>query len=391
MTMMPMPEQTPDPYGEGDPSFEAFRALWRDGAPLDALYRDGPFALRQPVGPYKPNRQGDVAKVQSLLHDAGYVNANETTGPTGIYSPILLDEPIRRFQQDNNLAVDGVLEPGGETIGALETLLAPHTGRNPFDMSDEAPTPSVAQPGGVQVADESGAFTARGLRDLGLLTGSTLEMRRKLLEMDRSHGSPFSSDGPPPYPAEPPFAPSELQPPGYPAKPPFDPNEANKDRTPPKPIVVKGTTFPAIAESKPQIMIFPDLSKELEQIQIAEIRRERPETKDLNDLAADLWIEQHPGWRKVGGGRNKDKERKEEPERRTGGPGVAWEADGRHGSIFDDVTVESPDGKIVHIQTVDVDKNGKPTEREWDTALRLFKATEENVVLIGKTWQMEKK
>jgi len=398
MTMMPMPERTPDPYGAGDPPmdwngasydpFEAFRALWRGGAPLDQLYPDGPFALRQPVGPYKPNQQGDVAKVQSLLHDAGYVNANETAGPTGIYSPVLLDEPIKRFQQDNNLTVDGVLEPGGETIGALATLLGPHTGRNPFDISDEAPAPSVAQPGGVQVADESALISSR-LRDLGLVTGGTLEMRRKLLELDRSRGSQFSPDGPPPYPAEPPFAPGELQPPGYPAKPPFDPNEANKDRTPPKPIVVKGTTFPIGEDAKPQILIFPDLSDAIEQITAVEDRKGNKETKAQLDRIRDRLIALNPGWKHINGGRdaNTGKEKEEYYI-----PNLSKEhlKDGRKGSIYTDLTFEGPNGEIAHVQTVDVDKNGKPTARELDVAERLFKRTnyKHQVILIPKLRQM---
>jgi lysozyme family protein len=147
----------PDPYDDGDVSFpldgqptdpfEAHREMWRRGAPLDDLYPDGPFALRGPVGPYKQNRQGDVAKVQSLLHDAGYMDANQTDGPTGLFSRALLEAPIKRFQSDQGLQVDGLLEPGGETIGALESLIGPHLARSPLDPAPAndagGPAPAV--------------------------------------------------------------------------------------------------------------------------------------------------------------------------------------------------------------------------------------------------------
>jgi len=43
----------------------------------------------------------------------------------------------------------------------------------------------------------------------------------------------------------------------------------------------------------------------------------------------------------------------------------------------------------VHVQTIDLDNNGKPTERELEATEAIRRATEATVILIGKTWQVK--
>ncbi|WP_316978370.1 peptidoglycan-binding domain-containing protein [Shumkonia mesophila] len=64
------------------------------------------------------NRPEDVAKVERLLGAVGHLDLGETDGPTGYYGA-RLKKGIERFQAENNLVVDGVLNPGGGTIRAL--------------------------------------------------------------------------------------------------------------------------------------------------------------------------------------------------------------------------------------------------------------------------------
>jgi hypothetical protein len=393
----------PDPYREGDTpfflddtpydEFEAFRHYWRGGASLDELYPDGPFALRGPVGPYKANRRGDVAKVQTLLHDTGYLNANETDGPTGLYSRVLLDEPIRRFQTDHGLKVDGLLNPDGETIGALQSLLGPHTGRNPFealsDDPDAAPSPSVPTAKGVQVADESAAF-ARHAAGLGLAMGAVNEWRKKMEEIGRRRSAEPESSGPPPFPAAPPFAPGEMQSPGYPAKPPFDPEEFNKEEKPAEPIMVRGTVFPATPQNEPTVLIFPDLSEDFGRIFIVENRKGNPLTQTEVQTVHEYMNRHYPDYEWLGGGKRK--------EYWFAGPGAAFKdeqgrhGDGRPGGKWADLAYRRPDRSILVIQLVDVDKNGKPTKRELDNAeaiRRLSNAEQQiDVHLIPTLWQL---
>jgi hypothetical protein len=90
---------------------------------LDDLNPEGDddiFALSDAVGPRKRNRRHDVLKIETLFANTGDHDLED--GPTG-YAGSQLDQAIRAFQKRRGLAVDGVLEPGGETIAALESEL----------------------------------------------------------------------------------------------------------------------------------------------------------------------------------------------------------------------------------------------------------------------------
>ena len=47
-------------------------------------------------------------------------------------------------------------------------------------------------------------------------------------------------------------------------------------------------------------------------------------------------------------------------------------------------------GKLIHVQTADVDKNGKPTGRELENAEIIRKHTGDTVLLIAKPAQLRK-
>jgi hypothetical protein len=88
---------------------------------------DDIFALKDDVGPARRSPgltrgRADVLKVETLLANAGLHDLEE--GPTG-YAGFGLDDAIRAFQKRRGLTVDGVLQPGGETIAALERELRP--------------------------------------------------------------------------------------------------------------------------------------------------------------------------------------------------------------------------------------------------------------------------
>src|SRR5690606_38065947 len=98
-----------------------------------------------------------------------------------------------------------------------------------------------------------------------------------------------------------------------------------------------------------------------------------------------------PDWKHIAGGRNKDTG-EEIPELWIPGPQKAMEellgqkVDGRPGGKFVDLTFKNTKtGQIVHVQTVDLDKNGKPTKRELDNAEVIRRATNNGwVLLFGK-------
>lgn len=77
------------------------------------------IALRRAVGRGQPNEPGDVAVVETLLRQTGDLVFKPNLPPTGLFSGAQ-DEAARRFQRRNRLAVDGIVNPDGETLRELE-------------------------------------------------------------------------------------------------------------------------------------------------------------------------------------------------------------------------------------------------------------------------------
>ncbi|MDK9722299.1 MAG: peptidoglycan-binding protein [Rhodospirillales bacterium] len=81
---------------------------------------NGWFSLSAPVGrDSAPNRKQDVAKVETLLGQTGHYDIQRLQGPTGFWG-MVGDKAVKDFQKQNGLKVDGLLNPGGPTISALE-------------------------------------------------------------------------------------------------------------------------------------------------------------------------------------------------------------------------------------------------------------------------------
>ncbi|HLO74840.1 MAG TPA: peptidoglycan-binding domain-containing protein [Magnetospirillum sp.] len=107
---------------DADPRFPAFQQAWKKGAGIGDLFGPEPFKLQGTVSPSGgDNTRADVAKVQTLLGKAGYLDLGQD-GPSGYANPNT-DKAIRDFQKDNGLQVDGVLKPNGPTIAKLGGLL----------------------------------------------------------------------------------------------------------------------------------------------------------------------------------------------------------------------------------------------------------------------------
>ncbi len=154
--------------------------------------------------------------------------------------------------------------------------------------------------------------------------------------------------------------------------------------------VVPGLIIPE--PDGPKVLIFPDVSEEILRTLIIE-RRERQETKDQIDAIRDFYLDLYADWSHHAGGRPVGSEN-DKQEFRLPGPGVAFRhpvtgrpGDSRPGSIYVDLTFKTPNG-FVHVQSVDIDRDGLPTERELRTARRLADLTRQPVYLVPKTWQV---
>lgn len=74
----------------------------------------------------------DVYRVKSAFKDIGYYKV-PSYGLTK-YPDTHLYNAVREFQRDENLRIDGVMRPDGETIQALNSKLPDHPGVKRPDM-----------------------------------------------------------------------------------------------------------------------------------------------------------------------------------------------------------------------------------------------------------------
>ncbi|MDH3234267.1 MAG: peptidoglycan-binding protein [Alphaproteobacteria bacterium] len=162
-------EQFPDPFGRvgagateirdptfdpmGQKLFQDFRDAWAEGRALPELFGDrNTLEIKAGIGEGRQNRRPDVAKVETLMDALGEHDASPTDGPTGFLNT-RLEEDLQRFQARNGLTVDGIVDPGGETLreiqGELSRTLGPDALTSPsarpgitgngFDAADEDP------------------------------------------------------------------------------------------------------------------------------------------------------------------------------------------------------------------------------------------------------------
>ncbi len=78
------------------------------------------FTLARPVGGAVSTNRRDIAKVETLMDQTGYLDLAQTDGPTGYYGE-RLKQAVEGFQKDNALRRDGRINPRGETIRALRS------------------------------------------------------------------------------------------------------------------------------------------------------------------------------------------------------------------------------------------------------------------------------
>jgi len=300
---------------------------------------------------------------------------------------------------------DNLLEERSAFTGR-RSVLPPADGPEPTGHADAEQETLRSRPPADQVAFAQfapilwpllGQATSRAAPHLlgGLTAAGTGAAVYENLKRDRSTvRRPDAEDNAPaqrtdPAPVFPPLSPSK--PPRdrkpdreeFPAKPPYEPIDLSK---------------PLPAEKEPTIFILPmppeDLTKP-----VGIERNETEATKKQIDRIRDEIQAQRPEWEHVAGGRNK-KTGKNEKEYYVPGPGLMFprpgkeKGDGRRLSGFTDLTFMAKDGKTYfHIQTVDIDRDCKPTKRELDNAelihKRLKDAKDEtrHIFLYRKRWQ----
>lgn len=374
-----------------DAAIEGIRRMTETGKSMEAAFGSSPYQLDAPVGRRGDNGRIDVAKIETLLGRAGYLDLAPTDGPTGYYGT-RVEDALKRFQKDGDLKADGLVNPGGPTLAALTRA----TAANENGSSSKAP--SLLESGSERIETQ----------------GSTDEPAKK-----QQHAA-MLLDGlgrkvvmPPQYtPPGQPMAPIPLSPrhvlPGRPPIPiplpplplPPGPAESAKDRVPQKPPIVgqdrpTGSTPPTPANDNDQKPILPGPSPTdlfLEELlrPYRENRRGDGFTQYGNDMIVqegrkiletefpDLKDQiEHAGGASIDGLGEKKIEEKYFKN---------FETKGKKGSSYPDIyykhktLLEEDPGHHGALNTVDIYKSGDPTKRERDNKDKLIKNMKSDLV-----------
>ena len=111
MEHFPNPEQaSTDPFGRMIPD-DGIQDRFRDMSDV--------ITLEAAVGPTDENRPDDVAKVEIMLDQMGFLDLRETEGPTGFYGE-RMRQAIITLQRQLGLMENGRIEPGDPAHMALQ-------------------------------------------------------------------------------------------------------------------------------------------------------------------------------------------------------------------------------------------------------------------------------
>ncbi len=379
----PLNEYIPDPFGRvGMGAWRRRRKPSRDLDVLDA-----------PVGRRGDNGRIDVAKIETLLGNAGYLDLDATEGPTGYYGA-RVEDALKRFQKDGGLKADGLVNPDGPTLAALTRAAA----ANDNGSSPEAPSLLENHPGSTPIeAQNSTGDSAKKQQHAAMLLDG---LGRKVV-MPPQHTPPGQ-----------PMAPIPLFPryvlPGRPAIPiplpplplPPGPAESAKDRVPQKPSIVghdrpTDQTPPTPANDNDQKPVLPGPSPtDLFLEELLRPYRENRRGDEFTQYGNDMIVQEgrkilkaefpdlskrikHAGGASIKGlGKKKIEEKYFQNS----------ETNGKQGSSYPDIyykhrTLPKKDPRRHGaLNTVDMNKSGDPTKRERDNKDKLIRNMESDLV-----------
>jgi hypothetical protein len=329
-------------------------------------FGDVPGQLGQVIQNNGDQGRGDVADLLSRLHQRDPASAAH------------LQDAIDHAGGGRVPFADGEDTPEGEQLAYM---------RNPWEKRD------LILEGGF------GGAAAAGTIEMGKLLEA---LGKSAVELPELPGNPpllpdmeLTLPDMPDISAPPPSQPAPSLPPN-PGLDPSKPGRSGTDLTPPQ-VKIEGYGTPIIDPERPNILIFP-AEPEDPDANIIE-RRGNAATKADMDRWRDELLRANPGWTHVLGGREQETG-KELKEYHIPGRGVVWN-NPHPGGGYTDMTFQTPDGRFVHVQTVDVDpRTGKPTSRELENAERIRRLLDHDfdkddnkvhhdVVLVPKRWQLK--
>lgn len=390
------------------------------------------FRVKKTVGSSWNVDEDDVMKTKTALERTGDYKA-PAWGVTGFPDDDMFNG-LKSFQKREGLAVDGVMKPGGPTEERLRRkttaqpaaeLPKPEIGRELPGGRKRSPDGEEKRPGEVQVAiaplipaiTAGGAMAARhaprawrGLQDI-IRNAPPLIGAAEIARREAARQGIGYDDFPSPVPVPPEDRAA-------------DSSRANMDRADPPPptpgLEPPDEKLPDRTESPAAPVELPDLSGSLPESEEPAIfvlpipepgefgdgileRKGNEATRKELERIRDFFLAK--GWKHIGGGRYaaddpevldpgkpKIEAGGERSETHIPGPGKAFKMDTRPGGKFADLTFEDNQGRIIHIQSVDVDRYGKPTDRELENAEKIRRAEKNtDVILIPKGAQLDRR
>ena len=385
-----------------------------------------PFRLNKTIGEAYDMDLTDALTAKQALASLGHLEAPDDGFDEYPDRPLI--EAVKSFQRAEGLAEDGVMKPDGPTLARLNEALKTHpTSAAPAPGGETGPTSrlnSPAEPGasldrhlaslptrpgaappmdskksppeGTQVAMAPAVALIPPLIGLAARTllgpaartaagtaaaGAAGTLLGRMSKEDGNQTATERTDIAPDFPPPPGYEPPDMHLPGVTA-PTTEPIEL-PDLSQPIP-ETKGPTVYVLPAPKPGE--FGD--------GVIERKGNEKTRKELERIRD--YFEQVKGWEHVAGGRYSARHKRVlKGDRKAGDEQGEFHVPGHFGQLkgghFTDLTFKDDRGRIVHIQSVDVDKNGNPTQRELDNAERIRRAEKNSdIYLIPKGAQLER-
>jgi len=381
-----------------------------------------PFRLNKTIGEAYDMDLADALTAKQALADLGHLETPEDGFDEYPDRPLI--EAVKSFQRAEGLVEDGVMKPDGPTLArlneTLKTLPPPGGEIGSKSLLPPAPEPSTplgrhlaslpsrpgaappmnskrSAPDGVQVAMGPAAalippligVAARTLLGQAARTatgaaaaGAAGALIADQAKPDKHDTATKRTDIAPAFPPPPGYEPPDMQLP---------------DLTEPatEPIELPDLSQPIPETATPTVYVLPAPKPGEFGDGIVERKGNEATRKEL-ERVRDYF--RAKGWKHIAGGRfGVGDPALSEPgsTRKPGDERSEHHVPGHFGSLkgghFTDLTFEMPDGRKVHVQSVDVDRNGKPTQRELDNAEKIRRAEKNtDVILIPKGAQLER-
>lgn len=375
-----------------------------------------PIRLKKTVGEAYNVTAEDALTTKNALSQLGHMEIPDYGLDEFPDAPMV--EAIRSFQRAQGLTEDGVMKPDGPTLERLNASLRAAPSSTETSTNKVSPEPTSphdrhlaslpSRPGALPTRppkDKPAAGTQVAFAPAVALIPQLIGAAARIAMGQAARtgasaaaagaaGALLGKKGKEAYENR---ASSRMEPaPSFPPPPGIEPPDMplpDRTESPNEPVEIPDLSTPLPKIDKPTIFVLPAPTPGEFGDGIVERKGNEATRKELERIRD--YFEQVKGWRHVAGGRYSPlHELVRKGERKAGEEQKERHIKGHFKSLkgghFTDLTFIDERGRTVHVQSVDVDKYGKPSHRELDNAEKIRRATEnEDIFLIPKGAQLK--